>query len=296
MYGLFSRCSIAAILFCGVVSAQVPGAGGVPGGPPPVAGNGPVPGAAPIGPGGPAGDTNSIAGPTPDGVAGAPTIRTSDAATSMRQYPVLASMEQPLLPKGMNATQAASGFEDTDHFITALHAAHDMNIPFDQLKAQTTGKGHTSLEKASAKLRPDLDAKTVKENVKLAEKQSNRDVVQALTPPAKDSVSSKIASNTELASRAGTILPAGSNVTAAAAGFRDENQFLATAEASHSLNLPFAEMKDRVTAGQSLGDAIHAMKPEMSEPDAKVSAQNAASEAAKLRAGGNSKPAKADEK
>ncbi len=171
-----------------------------------------------------------------------------------------------------------------------------MNVPFEQLKAQTIGKGHVSLEKASARLRPDLDAKTVKENLKLAEKQSNRDIVQASTPRGKDRVAAKVVSDSELSSRVSMLLPPGSNVSSAATGFHDENQFVATAQASHNLNVPFEDMKDRVTAGQSLSDAIQGMKPGMSEPEARASAQTATSQAAQLRSGDRKAKADADAK
>lgn len=209
----------------------------------------------------------------------------ADAVTAMRQNAALASSAQPLLPKGANPSAAAAGFEDTNQFMTTLHAAHNMNIPFDDLKSKTTGKGHVSIEKAARQLRPDLDEKTIKENLKLAEKQSNRDMVQASTPGGKDSVAEKIASNSELSSRISALLPPGSNLVSSAGGFRNEGQFIATAEAAHNLNLPFADLKDRVTAGQSLGEAIHAMKPGMSESEARTSAQTASTQAAELRAG-----------
>ena len=209
----------------------------------------------------------------------------ADAVSTMRQNAALSSSAQPLLPKGINATQAAAGFEDTNQFMTTLHAAHNMNIPFDELKSKTTGKGHTSIEKAARQLRPDLDDKTIKENLKLAEKQSDRDMVQASTPAGRDSVAEKIASNSQLSSRISALLPPGTSVTSAASGFRNEGQFISTAEVSHNLNLPFSDLKDRITAGQSLGEAIHAMKPDMSESEARASAQTASSQASDLREG-----------
>lgn len=273
MAGLVIGCAVGA-------QAQLLGRGGVVGG-----ATGTVGGAV-NGTVSPNGAVGAVGGVTEGtrGEAGA-TTGAADAVTTMRQNAALSSSAQPLLPKGMDASQAAAGFENTNQFMTTLHAAHNMNIPFDQLKSQTTGKGHTSLEKASQQLRPDMDEKSVKENLKLAEKQSSRDMVQASTPAGKDKVASKFASNSELSSRASTILPPGSNVASAATGFHDEDQFLATAQASHNLNVPFADMKDRVTAGQSLSDAIHAMKPEMSESEARAGAQTATTQAAQLRAG-----------
>ena len=75
---------------------------------------------------------------------------------------------QTLLPSGENVSRAAAGFENQGQFIATVHAAHNLNIPFDQLKAQITGSSQSSLGKAIKKLRPDLVGNEVKENVKLA--------------------------------------------------------------------------------------------------------------------------------
>lgn len=289
MYRALSFGCLAGLFLCsGTAHAQVPAAGGVVGG---VTGTaaGAVNGT--VAPGGAIGAvggiTDTARGDIGAGVGNGPVIGAADAVTTMRQNAALSSSAQPLLPKGMTPTQAAAGFTDTENFMTAVHAAHDLNIPFDQFKAETTGKGHMSFDKAARKLRPDLDEKAVKENLKLAEKQSNRDMVQASAPAGKDQVASKFVSDSDLSSRASTLLPPGSSVTSAATGFHDENQFLSTAQASHNLNLPFEDMKDRVTAGQSLSDAIHAMKPDMSESEARASAKTASSQAAELRSGKN---------
>ena len=58
-------------------------------------------------------------------------------------------------------------------------------------------------------------------------------------------------------------MPEGMSAESAAAGFGSEKEFLATAAAANSQHVSFADLKDRVTAGQSLGAAIHAMKPNM---------------------------------
>lgn len=275
----YSLVCAAAFLAGGVAGAraQLLGHGGLVGG---VTGN--VTGAVNEtgAPGGAVGGVN-------DGIRGTAANGGMGAVASMRQNTALASSVQPLLPKGADVTQAAAGFQNTTQFMTTVHAAHNMNIPFDQLKARTTGKGHVSLDKAARQLRPDLDEKAVKENLKLAEKQSDRDLLRTSTPAGKDRVAAMMESDSQLSSRVGTLLPAGSNVASAATGFHDENEFISTAQASHNLNLPFEDMKDRVTAGQSLGDAIHAMKPGMSESEARASAQAANHQALQLRTGGN---------
>ena len=75
------------------------------------------------------------------------------------------------------------------------------------------------------------------------------------------------------------------------AGFKNEGQFVATLEAAKNLNLPFADLKDRVTAGQSLGEAIHALRPNLTE-DASHSAAIQAEEQAKVVRSGDPESSK----
>ncbi len=91
----------------------------------------------------------------------------------------LSSRLQPLLPPNTTLQAAASGFKNQGQFIAALHVSHNLNIPFDQLKADMTGTGHDSLGQAVHALRPDLDSKTVSADVKIAEHQAKTDVQES---------------------------------------------------------------------------------------------------------------------
>src|SRR6185437_11470198 len=212
--------------------------------------------------------------------------QTTDAAATLRQNAALSTGVKPLLPASTDMTRAAAGFEDTNQFMTTVHASRNMGIPFDQMKAQTTGKGHVSMEKAAKKLRPDLDDKTIKENLKLADRQSERDFARASSNEP-DRVSARMASNAALSERAKTMLPEGSDVASSASGFHDETQFLATAHAAHENNMSFVDLKDRVTAGQSLGEAMHAMKPDMDRTTADAKAKTSEESAKQIQAGAN---------
>jgi hypothetical protein len=66
----------------------------------------------------------------------------------------------------------------------------------------------------------------------------------------------------------------------AASGFKNEGQLVDALHVAKNLDIPFIELKDRMTAGESLGAAIHALKPDL---DAKAveSATIAADEQAK---------------
>jgi hypothetical protein len=175
----------------------------------------------------------------------------------------LSSRLQTLLPSGTTVAKAAAGFEDQGEFIAAVHVAHNLNIPFDQLKTQMTGSHSVSLGKAIQNLRPDLDGKAVKGNVTLAERQTERDVQHAESAGKHDRFATRIASDTKLAAHLTPLLPPGMTLATAAAGFKNEGQFVAALHVSKNLNIPFIELKDRMTAGESLGAAIHALKPDL---------------------------------
>jgi len=75
-------------------------------------------------------------------------------------------------------------------------------------------------------------------------------------------IATKIKSHPQLAAKVTGMLPAGMTMDQAASGFRNQGQFLAALNASHRLNIPFADLKTAmVTNHQSLGQAIHTVSP-----------------------------------
>jgi hypothetical protein len=74
---------------------------------------------------------------------------------------------------------------------------------------------------------------------------------------ANDVQASAISANTRLAA----LVPAGLTPEDACRGFKDVAECSAALHVAQNLNIPFADLKDRVTSGQSLGTAIHALKP-----------------------------------
>ena len=72
----------------------------------------------------------------------------------------LAARVQAILPAGMTLSQAASGFASERQFLSALHAAKDLSIPFAQLRSEMTGHDHDSLVRAVQELKPTADAAT----------------------------------------------------------------------------------------------------------------------------------------
>ena len=74
-------------------------------------------------------------------------------------------------------------------------------------------------------------------------------------------VQQKLQQNTNLASKLQSRLPAGTDLNAAAAGFRNLGQFVAAVNVSNNLSLDFPTLKTAmVTNGSSLGQAIQAQK------------------------------------
>jgi hypothetical protein len=88
----------------------------------------------------------------------------------------LSSKLQGLLPSGTNLQQVSSGFKNMGQFVSAVHVSHNLNIPFDQLKARMTGDHSVSLGKAIHEFRPDVDAKA---EAKKAEHQANEDLKES---------------------------------------------------------------------------------------------------------------------
>ncbi len=78
----------------------------------------------------------------------------------------LSSRLQTMLPSGETTQSAAAGFKNTGQFVAAVHAANNLNIPFDQLKAKMTGTEKLSLGKSIKQLKPDADSKAEEKKAK----------------------------------------------------------------------------------------------------------------------------------
>jgi hypothetical protein len=98
--------------------------------------------------------------------------------------------------------------------------------------------------------------------------------------------------NKQLSSKLSSLLPAGTDLQAAAMGFRNLGQFVAAVHVSHNLDIPFAQLKCAELAttaacpgmtvpskSSNLGQAIQTLKPTMSSADSKSAAKQAEKEA-----------------
>lgn len=82
---------------------------------------------------------------------------------------------------------------------------------------------------------------------------------------------SRIESNSMLSARAARVLPPGSEIGAAASGFRNETEFLAAAHAAAGLGIPFGDLKREMhrDRGQGLDKAIRSLRPDLDKKDVK---------------------------
>ena len=74
---------------------------------------------------------------------------------------------------------------------------------------------------------------------------------------------------------------AGMDLKTAAGGFKNQGQFIAALHVSKNLGIPFTDLKSKMTGSnpESLGQAIHDLKPTLSQADAQKEAEKAQKQA-----------------
>ena len=86
--------------------------------------------------------------------------------------PRFAARLRGLLPPGANPGDAISGFKNEGQFLATLHASKNLNIPFNELKAEVTRSDSSSLGQAIHQLRPDLPEASIRDSVRKAEQEA----------------------------------------------------------------------------------------------------------------------------
>lgn len=92
----------------------------------------------------------------------------------------------------------------------------------------------------------------------------------------------RIERNAALKSKIESMLPSGEDLKTAATGFKNEGRFIAALHVSRNLGIPFDQLKAKMVSSNppmSLGQAIHALKPSMSENDIDKATEKAEKEA-----------------
>lgn len=212
------------------------------------------------------------------------------AAVRLENNARLTQRIQPMLPPGSNAGAAAAGFRNEGEFIAALHASRNLGIPFDQLKSRMTEGDGMPLGKAIQQLRPDMEKKSVKESVKTAERMAKEDVRAAKSGHIESGAAAEIRANDRLRERLTPLMPEGMTFEQASAGFKNTGQFVAALHVSRNLGIPYRDLRARMVAGgESLGEAIRALRPQMQEAEVEAAVQTATeASAGDLRAGAQS--------
>jgi len=97
--------------------------------------------------------------------------RTDPSAMAQSSVSTLQSTRlAALVPSGMSAQEACAGFRTVEECAATLHAAQNLNIPFEDLKSRVTGG--TKLAAAIHQLKPDAN---VKAEVRKAAEQARSD-------------------------------------------------------------------------------------------------------------------------
>jgi hypothetical protein len=104
------------------------------------------------------------------------------------------------------------------------------------------------------------------------------------TPPKPADFTQRIASHPQLASRLQALLPGNMTLSDAAAGFKNQGQFIAALHVSHNLNIPFDQLKTEMTGPDqlSLGQSIKKLKPAEDSTSAVSRAEREAKEDEKV--------------
>jgi len=87
--------------------------------------------------------------------------------------------------------------------------------------------------------------------------------------------------NPQLNDRLSKMLPEGMQLSDAASDFKNRGQFIAALHVSRNLDIPFADLKARMTGpdAKSLGQAIHDVRPDIELRDARKEAEKAEKQA-----------------
>jgi hypothetical protein len=91
----------------------------------------------------------------------------------------------------------------------------------------------------------------------------------------------RIEANPKLADKLKTMLPPNTTLKDAALGFKNEGQFIAALHVSKNLNIPFDQLKAKMVGpnAESLGKAIHDLRPDLAPQQANAEAKKAEKEA-----------------
>ena len=193
----------------------------------------------------------------------ASTPKASAARSSAPKAPKLVTSQPKTQPKMMKPAPAAKSSAQT-----AKSVKPSKSTPATTVKAAAT-KPAKAVKPAATKVakveKPEVTNASKTEKVKASKAVATTAPVAGTTTVSTaplTPVQQKLTKNTNLAAKLTSRLPAGTDLMAASAGFRNLGQFVAAVNVSNNLGLSFTELKAKmVTGGLSLGQAIQAVRP-----------------------------------
>ncbi len=138
-------------------------------------------GASPGSPGPSASRDDGAKGSKSEAGSGTPTSGGMTVSQHLQHNTKLAQKLENLLGlSGQNALSQlqsdATGFNNLGQFVAAVHVSHNLEIPFDQLRAKVVGPPAESLGKAIQFFKPEANSKA---ETRKARKQANNDVKES---------------------------------------------------------------------------------------------------------------------
>ena len=158
--------------------------------------------------------------------------------------------------------------------IITFYFAISIAVHFSGMKMYAQAKGQASIVSQNHAL--PKDAKAAKDNG--ADKQANNARKEAKED---EKIVEHIDSNPQLKARVQRLLPPQMSLNDAITGFRNQGQFIATLHVSNNLNMPFVQLKSKVTGDHPmpLGKAIRELWPNLTEKQATDVAKTAEKQA-----------------
>lgn len=149
-----------------------------------------------------------------------------------------------------------------------------MVVYFSGVKIYAQGKGQAPIASQNHALPKDVKAAKDKEAGKQANEVRNESKEDG-------KIVEEIDRNPQLRARVQRLLPAKMSLNDAVTGFRNQGQFIATLHVSNNLNIPFDQLKSKVTGDHPvpLGKAIRELWPNLTEKQATDVAKTAEKQA-----------------
>ena len=101
------------------------------------------------------------------------------AADQLARNEHLSARLQRMLPEGADLQNEAAGFRNLGQFVAAVNVSKNLDVPFDELKAEMLGPSDGSLGRAIQALKSDLPPETVQAEAKKAKQEAKQEIKRA---------------------------------------------------------------------------------------------------------------------